>query len=139
MKTGAIWMVLIGFLLAACSKSSSGPTSAEGSWTYTTADSKISVTFQLVKNSSGSLEIQNQTFKLNGTVYESAAVISGIALPAIASIKINANDLKLTYPYYILFTGVTVSSDFKKMNVPSGEYQTQSGTVSLTAVSITRP
>lgn len=139
MKRVLIWMVLIGTLLAACSKSSSGPTSAEGSWTYTTADSKISVTFQLVKNSSGSLDIQNQTFKLNGTVYESAAVISGVALPAIASIKINANDAKLTYPYYILFTGITVSSDFKKMNVPTGEYQTQSGTVSLSAVSITRP
>src|SRR4051812_34808268 len=101
MKYTLIWIICAA-ALAGCGKSDSGPSSAEGSWTYTTVDGKIAVTFQLVKNSSGSLDIQNQTFKLSGTTYESAAAISGVALPAIATIKINANDSKLTYPYYIL-------------------------------------
>ncbi len=132
----AAWLML-GLL--SCSKSDSGPTSAEGTWTYTTSDGKVAVTFQLVKNSAGSLDIQNQSYKLNGTSYESAAVISGVALPAIASIKINANDAKLTYPYYILFTNLKVSADFKKMDVSDGEYSTPGSTTSLKAVTITRP
>jgi hypothetical protein len=126
-------------VMMGCTKSDSGPSSAEGSWTYTTPDAKVAVTFQLVKTASGSLAIQNQTYKLSGTSYESAAVISGVALPAIATIKINANDAKLTYPYYILFTNIKVSSDFKRMDVADGEYSTPTATTSLKAVTITRP
>src|SRR3954469_22090399 len=99
-----------------CSKSDSGPSSAEGTWAYTTPDGKVAVTFQLVKTAAGSLQIQNQTYKLNGTTYESAAVISGVVLPAIASIRINKNDVKLGKGYYILFTNMKVSADFKRMD-----------------------
>jgi len=123
----------------ACSKSDSGPSSAECSWAYTTPDGKVAVTFQLVKNSSGSLEIQNQTYKLNGTSYESAAVIAGVVLPAIASIRINENDVKLGKGYYILFTNMKVSADFKRIDVPDGEYTTSGGTTTLKAITITRP
>ncbi len=125
--------------LVGCSKSDSGPSSAEGSWTYTTADKKLTVTFELVKNSSGSLTIQNQTYKLDGTVYESAATITGVALPTIGGITINANDAKLTYAYFINFHNSKVSSDFKRMDVADGQYTSPAGTVNFTAISITRP
>src|SRR5438045_3047780 len=138
MRAGWVCALCLMAGLLGCSKSDSGPSSAEGSWTYTTPDTKVAVTFQLVKTSSGSLGIQNQTYKLSGTSYESAAVITGVALPAIASIKINANDSKITYPYYILFTNIKVSSDFKRMDVTDGEYQTPGGTTTLKAIAITR-
>jgi hypothetical protein len=136
-----VWISALCLIVAllGCSKSDSGPSSAEGSWAYTTSDGKVAVTFQLVKTSSGSLNIQNQTYKLNGTSYESAAVITGVALPAIATIKINANDAKITYPYDITFNNIKVSSDFKRMDVADGSYSTPTGTTTLKAVAITRP
>jgi hypothetical protein len=139
MRTSLILFAVVIIVFLGCSKGDSGPTSAEGTWTYTTPDKKVAVTFQLVKTASGSLEIQNQTYKLDGTAYESAAVMSGVSLPSIASIKINANDAKITYPYYILFTGLKVSNDFKRMEVTDGEYQTAGGTTALKAAVITRP
>jgi hypothetical protein len=126
--------------LSSCSKSSSGPSSAEGSWTYTTPDGKMKVTFDLVKTSSGSLDIQNQSLTINGTAYNSEKIITGVALPLITSIRINANDAKAVYPYYILFLNGKVSSDFKKIDVPDGEYTYPWGTTNpLKTISIVRP
>lgn len=126
--------------LGACSKGSSGPTSAEGKWTYTTPDSKITVTFELVKTSAGSLDVQNQSLTINGAAYLSEKQISGVSLPTIATLRINANDAKAIYPYYILFTNGKVSSDFKRIDVPDGEYTYPWGTtVTLKTISIVRP
>ncbi len=113
--------ILVG-VVCACSKSSSGPTSAEGKWAYTTPDNKMSISFDLVKTASGSLDIQNSTIKIDGVAYNSAATISGVALPAIGLIRVNANDAKAVYPYDIRFTNGKVSGDFKKIDVPDAEY-----------------
>lgn len=130
---------LVG-VAGACSKSSSGPTSAEGKWTYTTPDGKITATFELVKTSSGSLDVQNQSLKINGSVYISEKEITGVSLPDIASIRINANDAKAVYPYYVKFLNGKVSSDFKRIDVPDGEYTFPWGTTNtLKNVSIVRP
>ncbi len=139
LKTLLFFLALLA-VSGGCSKSSSGPSSAEGKWAYTTSDGKIVVTFDLVKTSTGSLDIQNQTMKIDGTAYNAEKQISGVALPLIGSIRINANDAKAVYPYYILFTNGSVSSDFNRINVPDGEYTFPWGTTkTLKAISITRP
>jgi hypothetical protein len=140
MKGVTVGCLIVLLSFADCSKSSSGPSTAEGKWTYTTPDSKIVVTFDLVKTSSGSMEIQNQTMKIDGTACESVVQTTGVNLPDIESIRISANDSKVTYPYYIKFLNAKVSSDFKRMDVPSGEYTFPWGTTkTLTSIAIVRP
>ena len=137
-KVIAFW--LVGTLMIACSKETSGPSSAEGKWAYTTSDGKISVTFDLVKTAGGTLDLQNPTIKVNGTSGVAAGLMTGVSLPTIGSIRINANDPALTYNYSITFTNGAVSGDFKRIEVPSGNYTYPWGTtVALTAVVITRP
>lgn len=137
----SLFAILITLLAGACSKSSSGPTSAEGNWKYTTPDGKVSVTFTLVKNTSGSLDISSYTYAKDGVTYLAAGTISGVNLPAIGSIRINANDPKAVYPYYIQFTTGTVSSDFKRIDVVSAEYSYPglSDIKTLSNISIGRP
>ena len=139
MKNLLLFILLI--LAASCSKHKDpGFTSAEGKWTYSTPDSKIAVTFELVKNSSGALEIQNQTIKVDGTAYLSASQIAGVALPSIQRIRINANDAKAVYNYSIDFITGTVSGDFKTITFATATYSWPWGTANnLTSVSITRP
>ncbi len=135
-----VLLIIITGLLSHCSKSASGPSSAEGKWTYTTPDSKVTVTFDLVKTSAGSLDIQNQTIKIDGTVYNAEKQISGVNLPIIGLIRINANDAKAVYPYYIQFTNGSVSGDFRLINVPDTEYTFPWGTTkTLKTISIGRP
>jgi len=138
--------IIIGFIAVlslisvGCSKSNSGPTSPEGKWTYTTPDNKINVTFDLVKTSTGSYDVQNQTIKIEGVSYNAEKQVTGVVIPAIASIRINANDAKAVYPYYVQFLNGTVSSDFRRIDVATGEYTFPWGTtVSLKTVSIVRP
>ena len=121
MKNG---LLLICLVALACSSKHKDPgfTSVEGKWTYTTPDSKVGVTFELVKTSSGDLTIQNQTMKLDGTLYQSAVLMTGVSLPAIQKIRINANDIVAVYPYNIEFDDCIVSSDFKTINVSSATY-----------------
>ena len=138
--SGLFILISLVALVSGCSKSSSGPTSAEGKWTYTTSDSKMTVDFELVKTSSGSLDIQNQTMKVNGIQYSTEKQIAGVNLPTIASMRFNANDSKAVYPYYVQFLNGKVSSDFKKIEVPDGEYTYPWGTtVTLKGISIVRP
>ena len=142
MRVLRLLIIVIYFVGAAgaCSKSSSGPTSAEGKWIYTTPDGKITVNFDLVKTSSGSLDVQNQSLKINGAVYNSENEITGVSLPDIASIRINANDAKAVYPYSIKFLNGKVSGDFKRIDVADGEYTFPWGTTNaLKNVSIVRP
>ena len=145
MKGASAACLFLLLVFADCGKSTSGPSTAEGKWTYTTPDSKISITFDLIKSASGSYEIQNQALKIDGTqcmngICESVAEMTGVGLPDIASIRINANDPKATYPYYIKFLNAKVSSDFKRIDVASGEYTFPWGTTkTLAAVAIVRP
>ena len=137
---GSAILVSIIILVTGCSKSASGPTSAEGKWTYTTPDGKMKVDFELIKTASGSLDIQNQAMKVDGTSYNSEKQLAGVSLPTIASIRINVNDAKAVYPYYIQFLNGKVSSDFNRIEVPDGEYSFPWGTtVKLKSVSVTRP
>ncbi|MBY0433863.1 MAG: hypothetical protein K2U26_07125 [Cyclobacteriaceae bacterium] len=133
------WALILVMFCAACKKES-GPSSAEGKWAYTTPDGKIAVTFDLVKNSSGSLDIQNPTMVVDGVSGNAVAQLSGVSLPSITSIRISANDAKLVYPYSITFANGKVSGDFKRIDVPAGEYTFPWGSVkTLTAVAIGRP
>ena len=140
MRNRILYLGLV-FMLLACGKDeNSGPTSAEGKWTYSTPDSKIQVTFDLVKTGSGSLDIQNPTIKVNGVSGNAAATITGVNLPTIGEIRVNANDAGLVQPYSITFTNGKVSGDFKKIEVPTGGYTYPWGTtVTLVAVAIVRP
>ena len=135
-------VVVVSFfmIVAACSKSNSGPSSAEGNWTYTTPDGKIKVNFELVKTSSGSLDVQNQSIRIDGTVYMAEKEITGVSLPDIAKIRINANDAKITYPYYVQLLNGKVSGDFKRIDVPTGSYTFPYPTVvALANISVVRP
>ncbi len=128
-------------LYSGCGKSSPAPATAEGKWTYTTSDGKIKVAFELVKTASGSMDIKNPaSITVNGTLGVAAAQISGVNLPDIASIIINANDAALTYPYSITFTSCKFLSDVNRMDVSSGSYTYPWGTNNpITAISILRP
>jgi hypothetical protein len=140
MKGASVACLIVLLSFADCNKSSSGPSSAEGKWTYATPDNKITVTFDLVKSASGSIEVQNQTMKIDGIACESVVQTTGVNLPDIESMRFSANDSKVTYPYYIKFLNARVSSDFKRIDVPNGEYTFPWGTIrTLTSVAIVRP
>jgi hypothetical protein len=140
MKTTSVGCLILLLSFANCGKIDTGPSSAEGAWTYTTPDGKMTVTFDLVKTASGSLEIQHQTMKIDGTTCNAEQQMVGVDLPVIGSIRINANDAKVTYPYYIEFLNTRVSSDFRLINAVTAEYTFPWGTKkSLTSVAIVRP
>ncbi len=96
--------------------------SAEGKWKYTTPDGKIAVTFELTKTSTGGLTISSQPIMIDGVAFESASQIDGVSLPNIATIRINANDKKAVYNYYLTFKNGVVNNDFTKIEVPDGTY-----------------
>ncbi|CAN5612914.1 hypothetical protein BH10BAC4_BH10BAC4_24350 [soil metagenome] len=135
------WIVIFGMAscFSACGPGNSGPSSAEGRWTYTTADKKVKVEFELKKNSSNSLDIQNSVLTIEGVTYNSAAQISGVNLPLITFMRVNANDAKAVYSYDIQFAAGTVSNDFNRIDVPNGAYTLAGGTTALKNISIGRP
>jgi hypothetical protein len=135
-------VILLCLILAGCGKKHDEPglTSPEGAWTYTTPDKKIAVTFNLSKSSSGALAIQSQSFVLNGTSYNSAAQITGVKLPSIHEIRVNANDVNAVYPYDIEFDSCVVSTDFTTMHVIGATYTWPWGTtLDLSNITISRP
>lgn len=124
MRTLSILSLALIVLLSACSKDDDkGPvyTSAEGDWTYTTTDGKISVDFSLVKDGSN-WSVKNQVIRVDGQAGNANVDFSGINPPSIEYIRINANDTKLTYPYDINFTNGVVSADFTLIVVPDATY-----------------
>lgn len=112
------WIILLSLVvvLGSCSKDNDDPglTSAEGTWTYTSPDGKIGVDFEL-KLSGATWSVVNQVIRVEGTAYNAEIEATGIAPPAIASIRINANDSKAVYAYFILISGGEVSEDFKEI------------------------
>lgn len=140
------WIFSIGAIAlltfyAGCSKNDPAPATADGKWTYTTVDGKMKVTFELVKNSAGSVDIKpDATMVVNGTSGNAAAQMSGVNLPTIGSIVINANDAALVYPYTITFTSIKFLSDQNRLDVSSGSYTYPNGVSNTFAsISITRP
>lgn len=136
----SILLICLLALTFACSKDKDpGFTSAEGKWKYTTTDGKVAVTFDLVKTSTGGLDITSPTIKIDGTLYNAEKQISGVSLPVIGMIRINANDAKAIYPYNIIFNNGVVNNDFTKIEVPIGSYTFPWPTVkALSAVVIER-
>jgi hypothetical protein len=125
-----------------CSKSS--PVSAEitGKWTYATTDGKVKVNFEFLKSATGVVTINPAaTMTVNGVTGNAAAQASGINIPDITSISINANDQVFTYGYYITFNACKYVSGTDRIEAASGTYSAQSNltATNLTAVSIGRP
>lgn len=139
MRTIAILFVALVVVLGSCKKDDDPKfTSAAGTWTYTTPDSKLIVTFEL-KKSGTTWDAVNPTISVEGT--EATAVIQAtdVVVPSIGSIRINANDLKVTYPYFVLFSNLEVNGDFTQINVPSASYTwPHDKTNTLTNITITR-
>jgi len=123
MRALKIFSLALIVLLNACSKDDDTPkyTSAEGDWTYTTSDGKISVDFTLAKDGS-TWSVKNQVIRVDGVAGNANVTTDGLNPPAIGFIRINANDAKLTYPYDINFTNGTVNSDFTSITVTDATY-----------------
>jgi hypothetical protein len=114
-------LLIVGIMAAAsCKDDDPKFTSAEGDWTYTTPDGKIGIDFTLVRNGS-TWSVTNESITVDGQKGNAAVQYDNINPPTIGSIRINANDTKLTYPYYILFSG-TVSDDFSEIKGPGATY-----------------
>ncbi len=140
MRIVVLMMLVIG-VLAGCAKDTPAPvfSSPDGTWTYTTPDSKISVDFELKTNSSNVLEILNCTIRVNGVSGVAAGTLSGVSLPAINEIKVNANDVGLVYPFYITFINCTINAGFTQIAATAAEYSYPWGSSNtLTAVNVTR-
>jgi hypothetical protein len=139
MRTISILCLALFAMLTSCKKDDDPKfSSAEGNWTYTTPDGKISVDFTLVKSGT-TWSATSPAIRVDGNSGNAEVVADGINPPAIGSIRINANDSKLTYDYSIEFTNGTVSSDFTKIEVPSAVYTWPIDKAnSLTTITITR-
>lgn len=138
----AFHSLIIVLVLAGCSKDSGDPapafTSPDGIWTYTTPDKAISVEFEL-KTTNGVLGVVNGTITVSDTKGQASVVLTDVDLPAIARIRINANDAVLVLPYAITFDLCTVSSNFNIISAADASYTYPWGQLkTLTGVSITR-
>jgi hypothetical protein len=140
MRTISVLCFALIVLLTACKKDDDGPkfASAEGNWTYTTPDGKIGVDFTLTKSGTA-WSVTNPVIRVEGNAGNAEVLADGINPPTIQSIRINANDAKLTYDYSIEFTNGTVNSDFTKIEVPGAVYTWPIDKAnSLTSISIVR-
>lgn len=127
MRLSLVFLLLV-FALGCSKDDDPGFTSALGSWTYTTPDESIKVNFDLTGGGTGEvLNIQNQVIFVNGTQGNAEKEIKNVDLPNIESIRINANDAKLVYSYYIIFKNLKVSEDFKSINVEEMSYTVPDG------------
>jgi hypothetical protein len=133
-----ITWTLVVLVFGACGSDDPEFSSAAGVWTYTTPDGKVGVDFELVKNGS-TWTATNQVIRLEGTAYKAEIQGSGLTDTAIGSIRINANDTKAVYAYFMLFSGGTISGDFKEIKVPDATYTwPHNKTNVLTDVTISR-
>ena len=135
-------ILLIALLFASllsCKKDKDpGLSSPEGSWTYTTPDGKIGVTFDVVVASSG-FDVQNQAIRVNGVDGKAEKTVTAFTSTGFQKIRINANDSKLVSPYDINFNNGVVSGDFKTITVPTATYSYPYGTTNnLSSITITR-
>jgi hypothetical protein len=140
MKLLSLWILLVSVLaFSSCKKEEDPkPSSAEGKWTYTTPDGKMKVEFELVKTTDG-LSVQNSKLTVDGTLAQTVTIPDNVATPTFTTLRFSANDAKLIYGYYILFTNGTISSDFSQIQVTSAEYTFPWGTTKkLSAIVIVR-
>jgi hypothetical protein len=121
MRTISILSLALIVLLNSCKDDDPKFASAEGDWTYTTSDGKLSVDFTLAKDGA-TWSVKNQVIRVEGVQGVAAVQSDGINPPSIQYIRINANDVKLTYAYDITFTNATVDGDFTHISVPDATY-----------------
>ena len=139
MRTISVLCLALIVVLNACKKDDDPKfASAEGNWTYTTPDSKITVDFTLAKNGT-TWSVTNPVIRVDGTAGNAEVMFDGVNPPSITTIRINANDAKLTYDYSIEFGNATVNSDFTEIKVPGAVYTWPiDKTNNLTNITITR-
>lgn len=116
------YLSLVIFLLSGCQEKDPGFTSLIGSWKYSTPDDKIAVTFDIVGGSTELLVIQNQSIAVDGVDGKAELESDGVQETTIKSLRINANDPGLTYPYNILFTNLKASEDFSTLEAEMAAY-----------------
>jgi len=142
----SIFALFLITLYAGCSSSSPAPATIDGKWTYTTTDGKIKVTFELTTSTSGDVTIKNPaSITVNGTSGDAAAQITGVSMPNIGTIIINANSPALVYSHSITFTTCKFVNTTNKIDVSTGSYTIYSAgnsggtTNTFASVSIIRP
>jgi len=122
--TRGLLFVLAWCLLAgACGKEDDpGFTSMIGSWQYTTPDEKIKVTFDLVGGTTEVFSVKNQTITVDGQEGRAEVQADNLSETGIGSIRINANDAALTFPYNIMFNDLSPNEDFTVIKVKDATY-----------------
>lgn len=118
-----IVLIFVLFLLGSCSKDDEvGFTSLIGSWTYTTPDNKIEVTFDIVGGSDEILNLKDQTIVVDGVEGKAEIQSENITETTIGRVRINANDASLVYAFNITFNKLSANTDFTEINVESASY-----------------
>ena len=122
MRALSIVSLALVVLLGSCKKDDDPKfTSPDGDWTYTTPDGKIGVSFT-IKQDGSTLKFSNEAMTVDGTDCVAALQAFNVTTTKVGSIRINANDQKVTYDYFILFTDAEVSADFTQIKVPGAMY-----------------
>jgi hypothetical protein len=112
-------------VLLGCGKNNTDPlpvhSTPDGTWTYTTPDKAMSVQFDL-KTTGSAVEILNTTIQLYTQSGIAAGQLSGINLPVVDQIRINANDPVIATNYSITFINCTFGEDYNFISVADVEY-----------------
>lgn len=139
----ALLLVVLVLFVLGCGKDDPKPqivhTAIDGSWTYTTPDNYLKVTFDLTRISDMELAISNTQIFISDVEGSAAGDVADVNLPSIDWLRINANDAALQYGYFILFTNCSVSGDFSRITATDAEYTiSKSKTKKLSSVVIVR-
>ena len=130
MRIGFILMV---FILFGCGSDDPGFTSAVRDWTYTTPGGEIVVEFSFAGGDTEVLEVKNPKILvlIDGELKEGKAEsqMVNLDLPNIESLRVNANDVDLVFPYNVRFESLTVGADFTKIQAAGGSFTYPWGTI----------
>lgn len=122
MKLIAVLSLALVVLLGSCKKDDDPKfTSAEGDWTYTTPDGHLVVDFT-IKTDGSNWFISKQSISLDGVTGNAEVDITSFTPPTFGYIRINANDSKLVYAYYVSFLESTVNHDFTSMEASTAAW-----------------
>lgn len=122
MKVVSFCLFVLFFALGCSKDEEIGFTSLIGSWTYTTPDEKIKVTFDIIGGTTEILSIQNQLIVVDGVEGKAEVQAEDVTETTLGRIRINANDAGLTFPYNITFNKLSGSSDFSVIDVEDATY-----------------
>ncbi len=130
-----ISFILLALLLFRCGSDDPGFTSAVGDWTYTTPGGEIVVEFSLAGGDTEVLEVKDPKILvlIDGALKEGKAEsqMVNVNLPSIESLRVNANDVDLVFPYNVRFENLTVGGDFTKIQVTDASFTYPWGTINI--------